>query len=180
MGGMLKYDECKSVCTDVNDYNFFVETGTYYGDTVNEMINHFNEVHSIELSDELYHKNVIRFDNVPNVKLHLGDSSVKLMDVVKVINSPAVFFLDGHWSGGETAQGDKDVPLLEELKIINDSFQYKALVIIDDYRLFEKNLSENWTGISMTNILNIVKTRLSTHFIKNDRVFVFLEPISLA
>src|SRR4051794_8771911 len=46
-----------------------VETGTYLGDMVFAMQDHFREVYSIELSPYFYQKAISRFKNSKNVKI---------------------------------------------------------------------------------------------------------------
>jgi hypothetical protein len=157
------------------DFNIFIETGSLVGDTIDEMKNVFSQVHSIELSKHYFNICSERFKNFDNVKLHNGDSSLLLGDVLKEINENVVFFLDGHWSGENTARGDKDCPLLEEIEIICNFFNYNSLIIIDDFRLFGTNMYENWKDITMENINKII---LNTNFQtlpKNDRLIIFIK-----
>ena len=53
-----------------------------------------------------------------NVELLHGDSGTELGNVMNKINQPALFWLDGHYSAGVTAKGDKDTPIYEELVCI--------------------------------------------------------------
>ncbi|MDR1514735.1 MAG: hypothetical protein LBS45_03495 [Synergistaceae bacterium] len=57
-----------------------------------------------------------------------------LKDVLDGKNSPMLFWLDAHWSGGDTAGENIQCPLLEELKIILDS-NSSHFILIDDARL---------------------------------------------
>jgi len=157
------------------NFKFFVETGTNAGFTVNNMLSLFNEIHSIELSEEYYKSACDKFKMNKNVKLHLGDSSVVLKDIINEFNNNTVFFLDGHWSGGDTAKGDKDCPLIEELDTIVKHFKHKALIIIDDYRLFGTKGNEDWTEITDDNIKNVVKSRLVSMVSNNDRLVISLK-----
>ena len=52
------------------------------------------------------------------------------------INEPAIFWLDGHYSAGITARGDKDCPIFEELDAIFDKNNFEHILLIDDARLF--------------------------------------------
>ena len=85
------------------------------------------------------------------------------------------FFLDGHFSSEDTAQGKKDVPLIEELISINNSFLYESIIIIDDYRLFGTNLNENWLEITEENILHCLEGRVISNEIKDDRFIIYLK-----
>lgn len=122
--------------THAGDSQVFVETGSYQGDTTyNASLCNFKEVHSIELSD-FYHSIVkTRFENNPNVHIHLGSSSDILGSVIENINEKIIFWLDGHYSGGNTAKGDKYCPLEEELNWIKSHKIKNHVIMIDDIRL---------------------------------------------
>jgi hypothetical protein len=113
-----------------------IETGTYYGDMVEAMKGYFSQIYSIELSKELYEKAKKRFDGEETIKIIHGDSGIELANLVGRIDQPALFWLDGHYSGGVTAKGDKDTPIYEELTHIFNTQQSGHVVIIDDARCF--------------------------------------------
>lgn len=113
-----------------------VETGTYHGDMVAAMKNCFAEVVSIELSPMLYAKARERFKRDRNVTLLQGDSGQEIGKVVTQLRHPALFWLDGHYSAGETACGDKETPIMEELGHILAAEDIGHVVIIDDARCF--------------------------------------------
>ena len=85
----------------------FVETGTYHGGTLKQMLDMFNCLYSIELSDKHYNKAVRRFGDIEKVNLLHGDSAELMSKVGKEIKEPAVFFLDAHYSGAGTTRGEK-------------------------------------------------------------------------
>lgn len=114
----------------------FVETGTYYGDMVEAMKNHFCELFSIELSGELYEKARRRFAGDNRITIIRGDSGIELGKLMGKIDRPALFWLDGHYSAGVTARGEKDTPIYEELTHIFASQQLGHVVVIDDARCF--------------------------------------------
>jgi hypothetical protein len=114
----------------------FVETGTYLGDMVEAMKNSFEKVYSIELNEDLYKKAKARFVHNNNVFVLQGDSSEVLPTVLKTIIEPAIFWLDGHYSGGITSKGNLDTPIKKELEsILNESIK-NHVILIDDARLF--------------------------------------------
>lgn len=113
----------------------FVETGTYIGDMLKAMSKHFNELYSIELSEFYYKKAVKRFSNDPNIHLFHGDSGIILRNILDLIKHPTVFWLDAHYSGGNTARGKTETPILNELEeIINHHNEH--VILIDDARCF--------------------------------------------
>ena len=114
-----------------------VETGTYYGDMVEAMKDVFNQLYSIELSTELYKKAKKRFKGEKHIELICGDSGLELMNLMSKIDQPTLFWLDGHYSAGVTAKGEKDTPIYEELNHILNSTDKGHVIIIDDARCFE-------------------------------------------
>lgn len=113
----------------------FVETGTYLGDMVWAVKNIFKEIYSIELSEELFKNAVNRFKDYSNITILHGDSGKVLIDLIPKIKKEAIFWLDGHYSGGITAKGEKECPIYEELTAIFRS-DLKHILLIDDARLF--------------------------------------------
>jgi hypothetical protein len=120
-----------------------VETGTFFGDTVEFFRSKFDKVYSIELSRELADKAVKRFEDCENVRILQGDSGELLASLIADFNGPALFWLDGHYSSeffhnGEyirTARAQKDTPVEKELDtLLNASHQH--IILIDDARLF--------------------------------------------
>ncbi len=118
----------------------FVETGTYLGETVLKAISlGFTNIYSIELSKELYNQNLEKFKEYSNVNLYCGDSSDILYNVTKKINGNITFWLDGHYSGGNTAKGKKTYPIVEELKKIKKLKNKNNTILIDDIRFLGDN-----------------------------------------
>lgn len=113
-----------------------VETGTYYGDMVEAMKMDFERIYSIELSQELCGKARERFRRDKHIKIVHGDSARELESVIDSITQPALFWLDGHYSSGPTAKGEKDTPVIEELEHIFDTEDPGHVIVIDDARNF--------------------------------------------
>lgn len=112
----------------------FVETGSYLGDGIETALNSgYEKVYSIELSPHYYHICSRRFSNQSSrVHLTLGDSSHCLWEIIHDIHEPITFWLDGHWSMGNTAKGDIACPLLRELEIIQAHSVKTHTILIDD------------------------------------------------
>jgi hypothetical protein len=116
-----------------------VETGTYYGDMIQAMKDDFCQIYSIELSPELYRNAKKRFEGNKAITLIQGDSGIELGKILAVLNQPALFWLDGHYSAGVTAKGTKDTPIYEELTHILDAPERRHVILIDDARCFESD-----------------------------------------
>lgn len=113
-----------------------IETGTFLGDMVEAQKYKFKKIISIELGLELFRAAQKKFIKDKNVLIVQGDSGKVLSDILKNVNEPAIFWLDGHYSAGETAKGDKDCPIFEELEAIFDSKAFNHIILIDDARCF--------------------------------------------
>ena len=114
----------------------FIETGTYLGDTVHALRRRFREIHSIELDLTLCEAARRRFAGVRSVTIHQGDSATVLPELLSRLAEPALFWLDGHFSGGVTARGQRDTPIQDELRCILRHPVEGHVVLIDDARLF--------------------------------------------
>lgn len=116
-----------------------VETGTYLGDMVAAMLGRFDQIISIELSEELHRRAIERFAGEDSVILLQGDSGEKIADAIVMLDGPTIFWLDGHYSGGITASADLVTPIMKELETIFALGNAGHVVIIDDARLFGRD-----------------------------------------
>lgn len=129
-------NKVRFVLANKNGYDNFVETGTYQGKMVDAVKNYFTNIYSIELGEELYKKAQEKFSGYKNIKLFHGDSAVLIPTIISKINQPILFWLDAHYSGGETARGTLDTPIEKELQFIFDHPIKDHTILIDDARLF--------------------------------------------
>lgn len=117
-------------CSDV-----FVETGTFRGETTRWASKYFASVFTIERAGSIYDLHSKELLQLKGVTPLLGDSREMLPKVISQISHrTGVFWLDGHWSGGETAGVDDECPVLDELTILAD--RKDDIILIDDARLF--------------------------------------------
>jgi hypothetical protein len=116
--------------------NVFIETGTFNGDTVEAMKGTFEKIISIELSTTFFEKASERFKPDKHISIIQGDSGTVLGSIAGGLKQPALFWLDGHYSGGDTARGATDTPVFEELAHILGSPERRHVVIIDDVHCF--------------------------------------------
>ncbi len=116
-----------------------IETGTLTGGTPLACRNNFDKFYTIELSKEFFEENKEKFAPYKNIIAKQGDSSHVLPEILKEINEPCLFWLDGHYSGGPTACGVKETPIYEELETIFKLSDYKHVILIDDARCFNSN-----------------------------------------
>lgn len=115
----------------------FIETGTYYGDTVEAVKRLYGSVISIEVDGELYRKACERFLADTHVSIVHGDCARKMPEVLAGLHEPAVFWLDGHYSGGITGKGEVEDPILISLNQIAAHPVRGHVIFVDDARTFD-------------------------------------------
>lgn len=137
--------------------DIFVEGGTYKGGTAKRMSGKFRKVYTVEKSDVMFDIAKDNLKNVSNVTMLKGDTREHLHNILEN-NDNILFWLDAHWSGGETYGEEDECPLIDELKII---FEYNKnqVILIDDARLFlapppSPHEYKNWP--SLTNIIKVL------------------------
>jgi hypothetical protein len=126
------------------DLKLFVETGTFLGDTIDVLLSDFQTLYSIELQDNLARKAVNRFKGIEKVKILHGDSADILPIIMPELTKPTLFWLDGHYSSSfyvgnefiETAKGEKETPIMEELSSILKDGLKGNVILIDDVCIF--------------------------------------------
>ena len=139
-----------------DDYGVFIETGTYLGETVEALQPYFLSIHTIEISEFYFNRFESEHANYENVTRHLGDSSNEVPKILEKLtkNDKCIFWLDGHFSSGQTSKGEKDCPLIEECAAINELYKSnESLVLIDDYSLFGTDHMHDWKDITYDNVL---------------------------
>lgn len=115
----------------------FIETGTYKGKMVYAVQPYIKAIYSIELDKTHYMKAQRRFAGYPYIHILQGQSGEVLPEVLKNIDKPCLFWLDAHYSGGSTAKGQENTPVIQELEcILNHKNANEHIILIDDARLF--------------------------------------------
>lgn len=172
---------------DYRRFKCFVETGTFRGETIIAMEPCFATLYTIEVSEALHSQALLRYGNKSRVNFLLGDSSVVFTSLLPTLADHCIFFLDGHWSGGETGRSEKDCPLTEEVTQISNLFAHEAILIIDDFRLFgldasSGKLGEDWSQIHKDTLLEILGPRvrkvyhLDSEMAPDDRLVIHIGP----
>lgn len=152
----------------------FVETGSYRGDGIQSALDSgFEIIHSIEITDKYFRYCAERFDHLigSRVFLYRGDSAEMLYRVIRDINSPITFWLDGHWSGDDTGFGFDKYPLLLELDQIHRHHIKNHTILIDDVRLFDTQWNIGTIELIKHKILTInpqYKFSFENGFVVND------------
>lgn len=114
----------------------FIETGTYMGEMIDAVSNHFSKIISIEFDPKLAQRAKNKFSSLSHVTILEGDSGELLPELLVKIKEPCLFWLDAHFSGGVTAHADSETPIIREIKTILDHPCSDHVILIDDAREF--------------------------------------------
>jgi hypothetical protein len=140
----------------------FIETGTFVGTTTKLMADSGFQCKTIELAKEYYDRAVNTFSAHTNVELFHGDSGEWLGKMTASAEAPHLFWLDGHYSGGKTARGSSDTPIVRELDQLLGCDIKNSVILIDDAREFGKG---DYPPISF--LEDYVKANLPDHKYEN-------------
>ena len=117
--------------------SLLVETGTFLGDTPFALRNEFDDIHSIELSPQMYDLARMGLGHLKNVHLYKGDSAELLPAIASTLMAPALFWLDGHHCFGKQPVTSKHTPILDEVTHLYLRPTGRNVILIDDARLFD-------------------------------------------
>jgi hypothetical protein len=148
-----------------------IETGTFHGGTVAAALPHFEQIYTVELDQALYEAARDRFAGEPKVTVIHGDSHTELSRLAAEIDAPALFWLDAHYSAGETAKGTHDPPLPWELGAIIGRRE-PDVILIDDARLMGATSGYP----SLEAIRDLVGDRAVTFEVRRDIIRIALAP----
>lgn len=115
--------------------NTVVESGTYQGDTALSLSKSFCTVYTIEKSEMMFEAAKKKLSSIANIHQLQGDTREHLSRIVAE-NDNILFWIDAHWSGGDTYGEQDECPLLEELSIVFNSSLKNFAILVDDARLF--------------------------------------------
>lgn len=152
----------------------FIETGTYLGQMVDAIKSHFSQIHSIEISEKLYRRAKKRFQTDAHVHIHHGDSATVLSSVLSTLTQPALFWLDGHYSGGITGKGEKETPIVQELEQIFAHPIKNHVILIDDARCFD-GTHDYPTMAELTSRIISLSPQASVHIV-DDMILITPNP----
>lgn len=129
----------RDMCTAF-DRSIFVETGTYCGQATEVAAALFSQVHSVEVSENLYKASCQRLEAYPNIQLY-NDHSVFFLDKLcsqrQSDSGSMLFWLDAHYSWGATEHyKDLLTPIVDELHTFARHKMGNAVIMIDDIRCF--------------------------------------------
>jgi predicted SAM-dependent methyltransferase len=157
----------------------FVETGTYLGDSAIAASKVFEQVHTIELSDNLYQSAIEKFKDNPKIRCYPGDSADVMRKLVPALSGRVLFWLDGHYSGGITSSGKNNTPILSELEAIGLLPSKEAVILIDDLRLFQNPKSAFKTALSLEGYPTVSALKQAIQEIFSNHQFIVYGDIAI-
>lgn len=153
-----------------------VETGTAQGDSlaVAARVPQFQQLHSIEIVQELHEAARARFKSDERIHVWHGDSLGTLPAVLASLPAgPCLFWLDAHFPGahsGADYAAEPDVvrrlPLQAEIELIRTARpDARDVLLIDDARIYQPgpygsgDLPDNWPPLAgATRSLDFIRT----------------------
>lgn len=153
--------------------DIFIETGTFKGEILEVVKNHFKQIYSIELSHSLYKQAYDKFKNFPHIYILHGDSAETLKTLMLTLcNTPAVYWLNAHWCIASNTEGElSQCPLIRELNAIKH-LHSDSVIMIDNARLFPHETSQ-WP--SFNEVIAALQQLSETHniMVVNDCILYF-------
>jgi len=110
-----------------------VETGTYYGEMVAAMRQRFDEIYSIEYDHALAVRATQKFARWKHIHILEGDSQKKIPEILAMLKTPALFWLDAGYYGWAGLQGDKQRLTVELDSILQHKIK-DHIILMDDAR----------------------------------------------
>jgi hypothetical protein len=111
-------------------FKAIVETGTFRGVTTAFMAENSGiAIYTVESEPRFFHYATRSLDRFKNVRVFNADSREFLEGLVKdasVVKRNVFFYLDAHWN--------EDLPLFEEVKLIDDNW-HNVVIMIDDFEV---------------------------------------------
>lgn len=162
------------------DSRLFVEAGTFLGNTAMRCSRFFHRVITIELDPALYRQARRYLSRRKNVLCLEGDALELIPSVfARPDTHQALVFLDGHYSGGETALGEFAEPACHEIIELAQHKDKINAVIVDDFRCFGRD--RGWPKRSQ--LLKTVEDHFGDDFdyaIHLDQVLIWRAPRSVS
>ena len=135
------------------DERVFYESGSYNGDGIADALSAgFTEIHSYEIAKKWHNYSKARFIDDSRVNLHFAPS--QSMDLSN-LNERAMFWLDGHYSFGDTSYHETVCPVLEELEIIKKHHIKTHTILVDDMRLYG---TREFADITLQDVGTMIKS----------------------
>jgi hypothetical protein len=118
-----------------------VETGTYYGEMVAALKNHFDRIDSVESLPDLARAATRKFKSSPHVHIWEGESQNVIPQILESLTAPTLFWLDAGYYTWDGLLRNKQ-RLAMELQAILGAKVTDHVVLIDDAGTLKFRLGE--------------------------------------
>jgi hypothetical protein len=162
-----KISKYKTIYSHIIRNSIFIETGCYYGQTIEKFYKYFIKSYSIEPSLYLHNITSKRLKKIKSIEIINGTSEDKFENIIKSnLKYDLTLWLDGHFSNGETYKNNTNSSLNHEIKIIDKYLENmkNISVMIDDIHLLRGN--DGYPEINK--ILNYFKSKNFMTLIDNN------------
>jgi len=138
----------------------FIETGTYLGNTTEFIAKKFSDIKisTIEVNEKYYNNSLIKLSKYPNITCIKGDSSKILKEIDIDHNLTKLYYLDAHWYDHN--------PIRDELKTIFESSRGNEIIIIDDFKVPNRDLAYD-RPLDINYINDLIDTNKWIYFFKD-------------
>lgn len=119
-----------------------IETGTLHGWTTAFFAEKTPYVYTIEDVEETIEKARLHLEDYSNVKIILGNSIEVLPKIFQELplDGNILFYLDAHWHD--------HWPLFDELRLIGEYVGSRAVIVIDDFKIPDKDYAfDSYKGV---------------------------------
>ncbi len=105
-----------------------IETGTFQGKTTAFFGQHFQEVHTIDISPTYYNQSKQALSSFSNIHFHFGSSDKVLAQLLPSMKDRFIlFYLDAHWN--------EFWPLRDEIEQISKTHRNNCIIVVDDVKV---------------------------------------------
>ncbi|MBY0110258.1 MAG: hypothetical protein K2X90_04055 [Candidatus Babeliaceae bacterium] len=133
---------------DVFNVDIFFETGTYCAETTLNAIPYFEKIITVELSEAFFKGARSKLLPFSKVQIYHDESPNIIKKITPTLKGKVLFWLDAHYSGGDTALSFNDphapdaiTAIRSELAAIKDAGISDCVILIDDIRGFGSEIS---------------------------------------
>ncbi len=155
-------------------YNYFIETGTGSGNTLDLVCirTSVEHIYSIECEQKVFALMQKKYACNNRINLNFGYSHEVLPSILPHIKGKAIWWLDAHFPGAAIIHGDcaiepdpiKNLPLIEELRCLyNNRDTSHDIIVCDDLRVYEDG---TYTGGPLPDNVPTSKQNLLKHIEK--------------
>jgi len=150
------------------DIKCVIETGSYEGNTTKFLGENFEKVLSVEITDHFFQLSNQKCNHLKNVEIYKDSSEKFLSEILPKIENDynfVMFYLDAHW--------ENYWPLQDELIAISKSFKNRAIIVIDDFFVPNRNFQyDSYHNVKCD--FSFIEKELNTCYDDNGYLYYYL------